>query len=373
MLGILVMLSLQGAAGEEKYRVYFGTGGTVQGKGIFRSDLDSQAGHLTEAELAVEAMRPGVIALHPEGTHVYAVGRPAGYRGPRGGAVSAYQIDRENGSLTLLNSQDSGGQGPCYLEVDAAGRNVLVCHYMSGNCSVLPLAEDGSLKPVSSTQQHTGSSQDPRRQDRPHPHAIVLDPAGHHAVVPDLGLDRVMIYEFDAESGKLLPNDPPHVATKPGSGPRHFAFAPSGKFAYVNLELSNEVTAYSYDSAGGSLTELQTLSTLPEDYQGRNWNAAIRFTPDGRFLYVSNRGHNSIAAFAADANTGKLTPRGHTTTGSDLPHTLAIDPTGSCLITTDLRSGHANVFRIDKESGSLTHTGTIDVPGANTVVMLPLD
>jgi 6-phosphogluconolactonase len=373
MLAVFVLAFAQCAGAAEKYRVYFGTGGTVQGEGIFSSVLDLKTGQLTKAQLAIEAMRPGVIALHPEGTHLYAVGKPAGYRGPRSGSVSAYEIDRGSGALKLLNFEESQGQGPCYLEVDRGGRNILVCHYMSGNCGVLPLGEDGSVKPVSSVQQHAGSSEDPRRQSGPHPHAIVLDPTGRYAFVPDLGLDQVVVYKFNPAAGTLLPNDPPFAATQRGSGPRHFAFAPSGKFAYVNLELTSEVTAFRYDSEDGSLTEIQTLSTLPDDYDGRNWNAGIRVTPDGRFLYVSNRGHNSIAVFAIDGVAGTLTSIGHTTTGTDLPHTITLDPSGSCLIATDLRSSHVNVFRIDKESGKLTYASTIEIPGVNTVVMLPLE
>ena len=181
----------------ERYRVYFGSAATSEQEGIFSSVLDVQTGRLTEARLAVEAQRAGIITLHPAGTHLYSIGKPAGYSGPRSGSVCAYKVDRETGSLTLLNSQESQGTGPSYLLLDHEARNIFVCHYMSGSCAVLPLAEDGSLEPVSSVQQHTGSSVDTLRQNKPHPHAIALDAAGRYVLVTDLGLDQVRIYRFD--------------------------------------------------------------------------------------------------------------------------------------------------------------------------------
>lgn len=374
MLCVLILLSTQSATAVEKYRVYFGTTGALEGSGIFSSVLDVKTGQLTEPKLAAEAMRPGVITINPAGTHLYSIGKPAGYKGAQSGLICAYKIDRKNGSLELLNFQESKGQGPCYLQVDHQGRNILVCHYMSGNCSVLPLAEDGSVEPASSVQQHTGSGKDPRRQNAPHPHSITLDSTGRYAFVTDLGLDQIVTYRFDPEGGRLLPGKPPYSATKSGGGPRHFVFDPSEKFAYVNLELTSEVTVFRYDPEHGSFDDVQTVSTLPNDFGGRNANAGIRITPDGRFLYVSNRGHNSIALFAVDPDTGTLTLLRSESVRGDVPHTIVMEPTGSYLVVTDMRSGRASVFRINKETGRLTYTGsTIDVPNVNTVVFQPLD
>ncbi len=358
----------------EKYQLYFGTGATGDQEGIFSSVLDMSTGQLTEAKLAAEAIRPGVITIDPTGTHLYSAGKPTGYKGPRGGSILAFEINKTAGTLKLLNSQSTRGDGPSYLFVDHSGRNILVCHYQSGNCSVLPLAQNGSLKPVSSVQQHTGSSVHPVRQTAPHPHSINLDSAGRYALVTDLGLDQVLIYKFDSAAGTLTPNDPPFVAVKPGGGPRHFAFHPSGEFAYVNLELTSEVITFRYDSQRGVLTELQTLSTLPDDFTGRNANAGIRVTPDGRFLYVSNRGHNSIAQFAVDPGTGTLAWLGSVSTRGDVPQGINLDPTGGYLVVADKIAGQASVFRIDKETGLLTYTGSsIDIPKVNSMVFLPLD
>ncbi|MCZ6675516.1 MAG: lactonase family protein [Verrucomicrobia bacterium] len=363
----------KGQAAVDKYQVYFGGGATGDQEGIFTSVLDMKTGQLTEAKLAGEAKQPGIITIHPAGTHLYSVGHPAGYTGPRSGSVCAFKINPATGALKLLNSQSSQGKGASYLILDPKGRNILICHYFSGNCAVLPLAQDGSLKPASSVQQHTGSSVNPTRQTAPHPHSIILDSAGRYAFVADLGLDQVLIYKFDSTKGTLTPNDPPFVAVTPGAAPRHFVFHPSEKFAYTNLELTSEVTAFHYDSARGALTEFQTVSTLPKDFAGRNANAGICVTPDGRFLYVSNRGHNSIAQFAVDSNSGTLALLGNESTRGDVPQTIAIDPTGSYLLVTDKQSDHISVFKIDKETGGLAYTGSnINVPTAGSIQFRPI-
>ncbi len=368
-----MLLGAPGGRAADKYRVYLGTAGTLENEGVFRSVLDVRTGQLSQPELAVAALRPGVITIHPAGTHLYTIGKPAGYKGPRSGSVCAYKIDRDSGSLTLLNYEETKGQGPCYLQIDHQRRNILVCHYMSGNISVLPIAADGSVRPVSCVQQHSGSSQNPIRQDRPHPHSVTLDAADRYAFVTDLGLDRIVIYRYDSAKGKLIPSNSRYVATRPGSGPRHFVFGPGERFAYANLELTSEVTVFRHDAEHGSLQPVQTISTLPDDYAGRNANAGIRITPDGRFLYVTNRGHNSVAMFAVDSKSGRLTWLGSAATPGEVPQSLAIDPTGRWLIATDMRSGHARVFKINKETGRLTHACTITVPKVNTVVFQPLD
>ncbi len=353
-------------------RVYFGTGMTGDRAGIYTSILDLRTGQLGKASLAGKAIRPGFIALHPDGTRLYTIGKPAGYRGPRSGSVCAFKINPKTGSLTLINSQPSKGNGPCYLFVDPQGRNVLVGHYRTGNCSVLPLAKDGSLKPVSSVQQHKGSSSHPRRQTSPHPHSIVLDSAGKYAFVADLGLDQIRSYRFDSVAGTLTPNSPPFIAVAPGSGPRHFIFGPLEKFAYGNLELTSEVAVFSYDPTKGRLKILQTISTLPNDFSGNNANAGICITPEGSFLYVSNRGHNSIAMFSVDRDTGKLTSLGSESTRGDVPQAISIDPTGRYLIVTDKRAGHVRVFEINKKTGKLTYTGSsLNIPKVGRVVFLP--
>jgi len=366
----LVLGTLTTVAGAGKYHVYFGSGTT----GVFRSILDQDTGELTEAKLVAKATRSGFVAIHPAGTHLYSIGKPDGGSGPRGGSVSAFKINPAAGDLEFLNTQPSQSIGPCYLSVDPSGRNVLVAHYRGGSCAALPLAKDGSLKPVSSFHQHTGSGMDPRRQAEPHPHAIVLDATGRHAFVPDLGLDQIRIYQLDPASGTLAPNDPPFTAVKPGGGPRHFAFHPSGKFAYANLELTSEVTAFNYDAKRGTLAEFQTLSTLPDGFSGKNANAGICTTPDVRFLYVSNRGHNSIAQYSIDPASGKLSALGYESTRNVVPQAIKLDPTGRCLIVTDKNSGDVDVFKVDPKTGTLVRTArTINVPKAGSIAFRPLD
>jgi 6-phosphogluconolactonase len=245
---------------------------------------------------------------------------------------------------------------------------------MSGNCAILPLAADGSLKPISCMQQHTGSGVHPVRQTGPHPHAIVLDPSGRFVLVPDLGLDQVKVYRFDPAAGTLTPNDPPYAATKPGGGPRHCTFHPNEPYVYVNLELTSDVTAFRYDAGKGVLTEVQTISTLPDEYDGMNANAGICITPDGRFLYVSNRGHNSIAQFAVDRDTGTLTSLGYESTRGDVPQTIGMEPEGRYIVATDRRAGHARLFRINRDTGILNYTGsTINIPNVGNAVFLLLE
>jgi 6-phosphogluconolactonase len=364
-----------GPAEPDKVRVYFGTSCSDPGTGIFQSTLDMKTGQLSEATLAAEAVSPGFLAIHPDGKHLYSVGELGGFKGKSPGSVSAFKIDTATGILEPLNSQPVGGLGPCHLIVDPSGRNVLTAQYGGGSCSVLPISTDGSLKPCSDFHQHTGGSGVvPNRQDAPHTHSINLDAAGRIAIVADLGLDQILIYQFNPEAGTLVPNDPPFVATEPGGGPRHFVFHPNGKFAYVNLELSSQVTAFEYDAARGALTAIQTLPTLPAGFEGDNSTAEIRTTPDGRFLYVSNRGHNSIAMYAIDAKkTGKLTPLGFEPTRGEIPRNFNLDPTGTYLIAAHQKSNNATVFKIDKKTGLLSFTGSeIAVPKAICVRFLPI-
>lgn len=363
-----------GAPVAAKYRVYFGTATSGPGQGIFQSTLDMETGQLEKATLAGEAVRPGFLAIHPDGKHLYAVGELGGFKGKSPGSVSAFGIDPSTGNLDPLNSQPVGGDGPCHLIVDPSGRNVLTAQYGGGSCSVLPLHADGTLQPHSDFHQHTGGSGVvPDRQDAPHAHSINLDASGRIAVVADLGLDQILIYRFDPEAGTLVPNDPPFVATEPGGGPRHFIFHPSGNFAYANLELSSRVTAFEYDAMRGALKAIQTLPTLPADYKGINSTAEIRTTPDGRFLYVSNRGHDSIAMYAVEQNTGKLALLGFEPTRGETPRNFNIDPTGTYLLAANQKSDNVTVFKINKETGRLAFTGSeIAVPKAICVRFLPI-
>lgn len=350
-------------AGVSPLCVYVGTYTNTGSKGIYLLRLDPAAGRLKMEGIAAEVANPSFLALHPTGRYLYAVGEIADFQKQRSGAVSAFAIDRERVQLTPLNQQPSGGTGPCHLSVDPAGRNVLVANYGSGSVAVLPIREDGRLGPSSAQVQHEGSGPNQRRQDRPHAHSIHVDPAGRFAFAADLGADKLFIYRFDAREGKLSPADPPAVATVPGGGPRHFAMHPNGRLAFVNNELTSSVTAFGYDPEKGSFTRIVTRSTLPDDFQGENTTSEVQVHPSGRFLYVSNRGHDSIAIFSIDADTGRLEPLGHEPTQGKTPRNFGIEPAGRYLLAANQHSDSIVVFRIDAETGKLEPTGSkVEVP-----------
>ncbi|HJS09091.1 MAG TPA: lactonase family protein, partial [Pirellulales bacterium] len=249
---------------------------------------------------------------------------------------------------------------------------VLVANYGGGSVAVLPIDKDGRLRPASSFVQHKGSSVNPKRQEAPHAHSINVDPAGAFAVVADLGLDKVLVYRFDAAAGTLTANDPPHATVSPGAGPRHFAFHPSGRFAYVINEMNSTVTAFAYDAKKGTLSEIDTKSTLPGPQQG-NSTAEVQVHPSGKFLYGSNRGHNSLAIFRIDEKTGALTAAGHQLTGGRTPRNFGIDPTGKFVLAANQGSDSVVVFRVDQETGKLEETGqSIKVPTPVCVKFLPV-
>lgn len=339
--------------------VYFGTYTGEKSRGIYVSRLDPASGALSPPQLAAETPNPGYLAVHPTGNFVYAANEIGNFGGKNTGSVSAFTVDRRSGMLAPLNQQPSVGGGPVYLVVDKAARNVLVANYGGGSVAVLPLAGDGTLKPATAFIQHTGSSIDPKRQAQPRAHSITLDPANRFAYAADLGIDKVLIYRFDGVQGSLAPNDPPFAAVRPGAGPRHFAFHPSGRFAYVINEINVTLTAFAADAGRGSLTELQTVSTLPEGQAVQTGfsTADVQVHPSGRFVYGSNRGHDSIVVFAVDENSGRLTQVENRSTEGSTPRGFGIDPTGTFLLAANQRSDSVVVFRIDRKTGRLTPTG----------------
>jgi 6-phosphogluconolactonase len=353
----------RGPALAGKYWVFVGTYNGAKSKGIYRLELDATTGKLSEPELAVECVDPSFLAMHPSGRFLYAVSEIGELGGKKTGGVRAFALERVAGKLTALNEQPSKGSGPCHIVVDRQGRNALVANYGGGSAACLPIGPDGKLGEATGFVQHSGGSVNPDRQKEPHAHSINLDPNNRFAFVADLGLDQVLIYRFDPTHGTLKPNDPPHVAVEPGAGPRHFAFHPSGKFAYVINELGNTITAMSYDPEGGVLKKVQTVSTLPKDFTGKSYTAEVVVHPTGRFVYGSNRGHNSIAIFKADPQTGKLTPAGHQAEGIKTPRNFNIDPTGRYLLVANQDADSIVIFTIDPERGDLKPTGqTVKVP-----------
>jgi 6-phosphogluconolactonase len=347
-----------------KLRVYVGTY-TGKSKGIYQTQLNLSTGELSAPALAVTTNNPSFLAIHPSQRFLYAVNESDG-------KVSAFAINSDTGALTLLNQQSSRGAAPAHLVVDRTGKNLLVANYSGGSVAVLPIGEDGRLATATGYIKHTGKSVDRSRQEAPHAHGIAMDVENQHAYVADLGLDKILIYDFNAAKGLLAPNVIPSADVPPGSGPRHFAFHPAGGFAYAINELKSTVTTFRHDPETGALDALQTLSTLPSDYKKSNSTAELVVHPSGKFLYGSNRGHNSIALFTIDEETGLLTAMGHTPTEGKTPRNFTVDPTGKYLLAANQESSSVVVFRIEAGTGQLAPTGiVVEVANPVCVVVLP--
>ena len=339
--------------------VYIGTYTGPNSQGIYVSRLNPESGALSAPELAAQTASPSFLAARPQGDFLYAVNEVDHFQGKSSGSVSAFAINHQTGKLTLLNQAPSGGGGPAHLAVDRGGNNVLVANYGGGSIEVLPIDRDGRLKAPTAFVQHTGSSVNPDRQKEPHAHYINVDPAGRFAYVADLGLDKILIYRFDPAKGTLAPNDPAFASVKPGAGPRHLAMDAQGRFVYLINELDCTITAFTRDAQQGGLKELQTVSTLP---QGQAVvpafsTAEVMVHPSGKFLYGSNRGHDSIVVFAIDERSGRLTYVQHQPTLGSIPRGFGIDPSGAFLLAGNQKSDSVVVFRIDRQTGRLTATG----------------
>jgi len=338
--------------------VYVGTYTAGKSEGIYLYRLNLASGELKHVANTRGVVNPSFLALAPSRRYLYAVNEVGEFAGKKSGAVSAFAVDQRTGELRLLNQKPSFGADPCYVDVAAGGRFVLIANYTGGNVTVLAVERDGSLGSATDMKQARGSSINRERQEGPHAHCIVLDPANEFAYSCDLGTDKIMVFRFNARNGKLLPSEPPWVQVKPGAGPRHFAFHPNGKYVFVVNELHSTITAFARNPRKGSLQELQTLTTLPKDFTGTSWSADIHVSLDGRFVYCSNRGHDSIAIFAIDPHGG-LTTVGHESTRGMFPRNFAIDPTGTFLLVANQKSDNIVVFRRDSDTGRLSFTGQV--------------
>jgi 6-phosphogluconolactonase len=377
LAALLVVLSLSttcfAAPKPEKLWVYVGTYTGKASKGIYRFEMDLADGKLSNRELVAETTNPTFLDVAPNRRFLCAVSEVEEFKDKKTGAVSSYALDAKTGALTFINQQPTGGGGPCHVIFDKEGTHVLAANYVGGSTCVLPISDDGKLGEATAFVQHKGSSVNKERQEGPHAHYAGLDAANRFAFVCDLGLDKVLIFKYDAKKGTLTENDPPSVSLKDGAGPRHLAFHPNGKLAYVNNELDMTVTAVSYDAEKGAMKVLQTLSTLPKDAKGEGHSTAeVEVHPSGKFAYVSNRGHNSIAVFAIDEKTGELTAAGHQAKGIKTPRNFAIDPTGTSMIVANQDSDSLVVFRIDPKTGELTAVGNpVEVGAPVCVKMIP--
>jgi 6-phosphogluconolactonase len=375
LAAVTLWLTLHAVVGDE-FHVYFGTYTGAKSKGIYSSRFDSNTGRLTEPRLAAETRNPSFLAVHPTQPFLYTVGEVSDAQGQRAGAVSAFLIDRKTGSLTLLNQQTSGGTGPCHISLDTAGKCALVANYGSGSIAALPIKPDGRLGNAATTIQHTGSSVNPQRQAGPHAHFICPSPDNRFALTADLGLDKVLVYQLEPATAKLSANNPPFGVVAHGAGPRHLAFHPNGKFVYAISEMALTVTTFSYDAARAALFEVQTVSTLPADYSAtqRDSCAEIATHPNGKFVYGSNRGHDSIAVFALDELSGKLTLIQNEPTQGKTPRHFAIDPAGRWLLAENQNSDSVVVFGIDMTSGKLKPASHIlNVPSPVCAVFVKAD
>ncbi|HRI13061.1 MAG TPA: lactonase family protein [Verrucomicrobiota bacterium] len=367
----ILALVLGSSVSAETYQVYVGTYTGPKSEGIYSYRFNTDSGTVEPLGLAAKSVSPSFLALSPDGRFLYSVNEENQWKGQPGGYVTAYARQPGQTLLKELNQQSSMGAGPCHLTVDSSGRNVLAANYGGGSVVCLPVNMDGSLKPHSSLIQHTGSSVNPNRQKEPHAHSVNLSPDNRFAFVADLGLDKVFVHRLNPGEGTLTPNDPPAAKLAPGSGPRHFAFAPNGQHAFVINEMLSTLTSFAYEAPTGVLKEVQTISTLPKGFTGDNSTAQVCVHPNGRFVYGSNRGDDSIAVFAL-APDGKLTFVERVSTQGKTPRNFNLDPTGIFLWAANQNSNSIVLFRVDPATGRLTPTGkTLEVGSPVCVVFAP--
>ncbi|MGQ9585379.1 MAG: lactonase family protein [Anaerolineae bacterium] len=345
--------------------------GTSEGIYIYRLNVSSGALDFVGKATGIE--NPTHLAVDPQNRFLYAANETEYFRESPGGSVSAFAIDQQSGALTLLNQKPTHGAISCYVTIDQSGRFLLVANYGGGSVSILPIQQDGALGDAVDVVQHRGRGPDSSRQKGPHPHCVVLDGSNGHALVADLGLDRVMVYPFDRTRGRVGRRKVTPVGTAGGAGPRHLAFHPDGAHVYAVNELNSTLTTYLYDATNGSLEELQTVSTLPDTFDGNNWAADVHVSPSGRFVYASNRGHDSIAIFAVDESTGRLVPTGHEPTQGKSPRGFALDPTGTWLLAANQKSDSVISFRVNQRTGGLVPTKhRVSVPTPTCLCIVPV-
>src|ERR1700682_1090959 len=358
-----------------QYVGYIGTyTSKTASKGIYAYRFDTTTGRLSAMGVTAESTDPSFLVTSSNGKYLYAVNETDNFQGEKSGAVSAYSMDRKSGKLTLLNQVASRGAGPCYISLDKTGKYVLIANYDGGSVASFSILEDGRLGTASTLVKHSGQGPNKERQDGPHAHWIETSPDNRLALAVDLGLDEVLVYRFAAASGALTPNDPAFAKGDAGAGPRHLGFHPNGRFAYVLNEIQSTVTALTFDPQTGALSSFQTLSTLRKNFPAPTNTRALGVHPSGKYLYASNRGHDSIALFAIDPTNGTLTPTGTFSTRGKMPRHFAIDPTGNFLLAANQESNNIVVFRINRADGSLSAVGEPpEVPAPVCIVFAPAD
>jgi 6-phosphogluconolactonase len=350
---------------------FVGTYTSMGSEGVYTLRLNGETGELTQVSVATELENPSWVGLDPSNEHLYAVSETESSDGS--GAITAYSVNASTGVLTKINEQSTGGPGPCHLMVDSTDSVVIVTNYGGGSVAALPINDDGSVGELTEFIQHEGSSVNENRQQEAHAHSVNIDDSNSHAYVCDLGMDKVLTYDIDLANGKLTPSEPASVDTVAGDGPRHFDFHPSGKFVYVINELGMTITLYDL-AEDGKLTPVQSVPTLPEgtDYQSKYSTADVHVSPDGAFVYGSNRGHETLVIYAIDQSTGKMTYVGHQSTLGDEPRNFAITPDGKFLLAENQNSGTIVTFKRESD-GSLTATGSvIEIPSPVCIQFMPV-
>ena len=358
LLGAFASRATAWSTQNHSFTMYVGTYTSGPSEGIYGYYTYPMRGPLTRFTSS-KSVNPSFLAIDKSKKYLYAVNEVGEYAGKPGGGVSAFAID-EKRTLRLLNEQATLGADPCYLTIDSKKRNLLVANYTGGSVTVLPIRPDGTLGMATDVKQHEGSG--PKEQQKgPHAHCVILDRSERHALVADLGIDKVMIYRFDGAKGKLTPNpEQSYAELKAGAGPRHLTFHPNGKYLYAINELDSTLTSFTYNERNGTLTQIETVSTLPSDFSGVSYCADVHVSSSGRFLYGSNRGHNSIVVFEIDSRTGKLKLVEHVPTQGNWPRNFALDPYGSVLLVANQRSDNVVTFTIDGETGRLRPTGVVE-------------
>lgn len=354
------------------YLVYVGTYAKPEQDSIFGYHLNVSTGELTRVWAVKGGENPSFLTLGAKQKYLYVVNEIGTYNGMKSGAVSAFSVNGKTGNLTLLNRQASEGSSPCYLSLDKTGKVALAANYNGGNVVALPIQKNGQLSKAVGNEQHQGSSVNQSRQKAPHAHCIIPGPENDFMFAVDLGLDQVLGYRLDTKTGQLSRAAQPAFQTEPGAGPRHLTFHPNGRFAFLICELNSTIIALAYNAEQGTFTQIQTLPTLPADFTGESFCADVHVSPDGKFLYGSNRGHDSIAVFSINDTTGQLAPVQHVSTQGKWPRNFAIDPSGSILLVANQNSNDIFTYRINRSTGQLTPTGfSAQVPSPVCLQVVP--
>lgn len=342
-------------------------------KGIYVLEFDRATAQFNELQTVSDKQSPSFLAIHPNGKFLYAVYREGMNEDDKSGTVTAFRINSESGELSKLNEQSSHGAGPCHVSIDPMGKLAYVSNYGGGNISVYPINPDGSLGMATDMVQYEGSSVNPNRQQEPHTHSAIPSENGDWLYVSDLGMDKIMIYQPDRKTGKLSPAKTPYAASTPGAGPRHFTIHPNGKLAFSMEELSSTIAAYTVDEKTGALKATDRVPTLPEGTEVQNTTADIHVSPDGKFVYASNRGHDSIAIYGIDADTGKLSYVGHESSGGAHPRNFCMDSQGEFVFVANRDNDNVVVFERDTNTGKLSPRGNeAHIPAAVCIQQLHL-